>query len=89
MELPEPFKAAILLRYYEDLSPHAIAKRVDAPLETVRARLKRGLQKLRRRLDEDHGGDGRSWVHGSRRPHRGRQGDRHGGGPASSREPSS
>ncbi len=60
--LEEPSRTAILLRYFEDLSPPAIAARLGVPLETVRARLRRGLLRLRERLDEDHLGDRRKWC---------------------------
>jgi len=59
--LDEPYRTAILLRYFEDLPPPAIAARLGAPLETVRTRLRRGLALLRERLDRDHRGDRRRW----------------------------
>ena len=37
----------MLLRFWEDLPPREIAKRMQAPVETVRTRIKRGLQELR------------------------------------------
>ena len=61
-ELREPHRTAVLLRYFEDLSPPEIAARLGVPLETVRTRLKRGLAVLRRRLDEDADCDRRAWV---------------------------
>ena len=61
-ELEEPYRTAVLLRYFEDLSPPDIATRLAAPLETIRTRLKRGLAMLRDRLDGDHGGDRRAWT---------------------------
>src|SRR5262245_13181240 len=56
LALEEPYRAAILLRYWESLPPRAIAARLSPPVETVRTRLKRGLSRLRERLDDDHGG---------------------------------
>lgn len=47
MTLPEPQRAAILLRYQEDLSPEEIAATMDAPLATVKSQLQRGLKLLR------------------------------------------
>ena len=61
MKLDEPYRATILLRYWEDLPPREVARRMKVPVETVRTRLKRGLSLLRRRLDGEFGGRG-SWV---------------------------
>ncbi len=44
--LPEPYRTALVMRYYEDLPPREIAARLNAPVETVRTRLRRGLEKL-------------------------------------------
>jgi RNA polymerase sigma factor (sigma-70 family) len=49
--LDEPYKSAILMRYYHDLGPSAIATRLGVPLSTVKSRLARGLAKLRAELD--------------------------------------
>ncbi|MBL8694745.1 MAG: sigma-70 family RNA polymerase sigma factor [Planctomycetes bacterium] len=46
-KLPPLYRDVLLLRYFEDLSPPAIASRLEIPLETVRTRLKRGLAQLR------------------------------------------
>jgi RNA polymerase sigma-70 factor (ECF subfamily) len=57
LALPEPYREAVLLRYFEDLSVADVAVRQDVPLPTVRSRLQRGLDRLRRELDAVHGGD--------------------------------
>lgn len=62
MRLPEATRALIVLRFFDDLSSREISERVDAPIETVRTRIKRALEQLRRDLDRTHGGDGRSWC---------------------------
>jgi RNA polymerase sigma-70 factor (ECF subfamily) len=62
MQLAEPYRTTIVLRYFEELSPSAIAKRERVPVATVKTRLARGLDRLRERLDRDHGSDGRSWL---------------------------
>ena len=54
--LPEPYRTTLLLRYWEELSLNTIASRMDAPRETVRTRLRRGLALLREQLDGEHGG---------------------------------
>jgi RNA polymerase sigma-70 factor (ECF subfamily) len=45
--LPEPQRAALVLRYQEDLTPEEIAATLDAPLATVKSQLQRGLKLLR------------------------------------------
>jgi RNA polymerase sigma-70 factor (ECF subfamily) len=45
--LPETQRAALLLRYQEDLTPEEIAVVLDAPLATVKSQLQRGLKLLR------------------------------------------
>jgi RNA polymerase sigma-70 factor (ECF subfamily) len=62
MGLDEPYRTTIVLRFFEELSPSAIAKREGLPVATVKTRLARGLERLRERLDREHGGDGRSWL---------------------------
>ena len=50
-ELEEPFRTALLLRYFDGLGPREIAARLGVPLDTVRSRLRRGLARMRTRLD--------------------------------------
>jgi RNA polymerase sigma-70 factor (ECF subfamily) len=45
--LPEAQRAALVLRYQEDLLPEEIAAVMDAPLATVKSNLQRGLKLLR------------------------------------------
>src|ERR1039457_6862135 len=45
--LPEPQRAALVLRYQEDLTPEEIAATLAAPLATVKSHLQRGLKLLR------------------------------------------
>ncbi|MCA8960021.1 MAG: sigma-70 family RNA polymerase sigma factor, partial [Planctomycetes bacterium] len=60
LDLPEPLRDAVLLRYYEELSSAEIARRLEVPAATIRTRLKRGLDQLRVRLDSEFG-DRRCW----------------------------
>jgi RNA polymerase sigma-70 factor (ECF subfamily) len=60
--LEEPYRTAIVLRYYRDLSPPEIAARLGVPLNTVKTRLRRGLGMLRARLRRDFGGDEGAWA---------------------------
>ncbi|MCC7170351.1 MAG: sigma-70 family RNA polymerase sigma factor [Planctomycetes bacterium] len=62
MRLPDAARDVIVLRFFDDLSAREIGKRIDVPLETVRTRIKRALEQLRRDLDREYGGDGRSWC---------------------------
>jgi RNA polymerase sigma-70 factor, ECF subfamily len=49
--LPSEQREAIELAFFEDLSHHEIAVRLEQPLGTVKARIRRGLLKLRQRLN--------------------------------------
>ncbi len=49
--LPEPQRAALILRYQEDLTPEEIAATLDAPLATVKSHLQRGLKLLRAKAE--------------------------------------
>lgn len=56
LELEEPFKSAILLRFFENLPPREIASRLGTTVNTVNSRIGRGLERLRERLDRSAGG---------------------------------
>jgi RNA polymerase sigma-70 factor (ECF subfamily) len=45
--LPEPQRAALVLRYQEDLTPEEIAATLESPVATVKSNLQRGLKLLR------------------------------------------
>ena len=45
--LSEPQRAALILRYQEDLTPEEIAATLETPLATVKSHLQRGLKLLR------------------------------------------
>ncbi|MGH7149653.1 MAG: sigma-70 family RNA polymerase sigma factor, partial [Planctomycetota bacterium] len=62
LALEEPYRSAVVLRFYEDLPPRAIARRLGVPIETARTRVKRGLAHLRTRLDREWGGDRSAWC---------------------------
>ena len=57
LSLEEPFRTAVMLRYFEELEPKDIAARLGVPPSTVRGRLERGLAKLRERLAAEYGSD--------------------------------
>ncbi len=62
LALDEPYRTTILLRFHEDLPPREISRRTGVPVRTVETRLRRGLERLRRLLDRDHGGDRSRWL---------------------------
>ena len=62
LELAEPYRSAVLQRYYDGLSSVEIARRLGIPAGTVRWRLKVGLDQLRAQLDRRAHGDRSRWV---------------------------
>lgn len=54
--LHEPYRSAVVLRFWEDLPPREVARRTGVPVETARTRIRRGLAQLRDRLDREQGG---------------------------------
>ena len=62
LELDEPYRSTVVLRYFEGLTAAEIARRARVPAGTVRWRLKAALDELRGRLDEDFGGERATWV---------------------------
>lgn len=55
LELPSRYREAIVLRFYGDLAPSEIATRLAVSIHTVNTRLRRGLARLRERLDSQFG----------------------------------
>jgi RNA polymerase sigma-70 factor (ECF subfamily) len=64
LALDEPYRTTLLLRFFEGVKPQEIARRVGASEEAVRQRLKRGLDRLREQLDEEHEGRREEWIAG-------------------------
>jgi hypothetical protein len=62
LELAEPYRSTVLLRYHEGLSGAEIARRQDVPAATVRSRLKTGLDRLRADLDREAAGGRERWM---------------------------
>jgi len=60
--LEEPYRTAVLHRFYDGMKPQKIAATLDVPKATVKKRLERGLEKLRDSLDKKHGGKRLSWL---------------------------
>jgi len=51
LSLPKGLRAAIVLRYQEEMTPDEIAKALEQPLATVKSNLQRGLGMLRRKAE--------------------------------------
>ncbi len=62
LELDEPYRSVVLLRFFESLPPRDIARSLDVPVETVRTRLKRACAQLRERLHAEDGENRGAWV---------------------------
>jgi RNA polymerase sigma-70 factor (ECF subfamily) len=62
VELDEPYRGTILLRYFEGLAVEDVAARTSVPLDTARSRISHGLAKLRERLAREFGTDERPWA---------------------------
>lgn len=62
LELHEPLRATLLLRFFEGLDASEIARAQGIPASTVRSRLKDALDRVRATLDAEHGGDRRRWA---------------------------
>lgn len=56
LSLDEPYRTAVLLRFFEGLPPRQIASRQGVPVATVRTRLQRALVRLRDQLGVADGG---------------------------------
>lgn len=53
MHLPPKYRAAIILKYLEDMSLKEISEILNLPVATVKTRIHRGRETLRKRLDAD------------------------------------
>jgi len=52
LELPDKYRAAIILKYMQDLSLNEIAEILDLPVSTVKTRVHRGREFLRQKLED-------------------------------------
>ncbi len=54
--LPEDYRAAITLRYFEDMSYEEMSRILELPVGTLKSHVARGLRLIRKRMeDEGHG----------------------------------
>ena len=51
MSLPASYRAAVVLRYGEEMSPEEVAAVLGQPVATVKSDLRRGLEMLRKKAD--------------------------------------
>ncbi len=61
MSLEEPYRQVLLLRWFEGHEPKEIAALLGVSAGTVRSQLKRGLERLRERLDRRFD-DRKTWI---------------------------
>ena len=61
LQLDEPYKTTVLLRFYDGRSSPEVGRLLGVPEGTVRWRLKEALARLRRLLDKQHGNAARDW----------------------------
>ena len=54
-DLEEPYRSTLILHFYDGMQPTEIARHLGVPASTVRVRLKRGLDRIRARLEEKSG----------------------------------
>lgn len=57
-------REVIELAYFEGLTQKQIAERIDSPLGTVKARIRRGIERLRHSINDGLDGEGRSLLSG-------------------------
>jgi RNA polymerase sigma-70 factor (ECF subfamily) len=60
--LDEPYRSALIMRYFEGLEPNEIAARLGVSGSTARTRLQRGLALLRARFERERGASWKSWC---------------------------
>jgi len=62
LELAEPYRTTLLLKYFDELSNEHIAERMGVPPSTVATRAARGIALMRAKLRRRHPGDERDWL---------------------------
>ena len=62
MELDEPYRSTVVMRYFHDMTPTDIASSLDIPVKTVKTRLSRGHVRLREKLDRRLGNNRSAWA---------------------------
>lgn len=62
LALDDPYRSALLWRYYENLPLTEVARRAGCSASTTRTHVQRGLERLRRKLAEEQGEDWRAGM---------------------------
>jgi RNA polymerase sigma-70 factor (ECF subfamily) len=62
LSLDEPYRTTIVGCYYKEQTHREVAEQLGIPVETVRTRLKRGLKKLKHKLDSAYKGNRDAWC---------------------------
>lgn len=62
LELDEPYRSSVLLRFYEGLDYDAIGRRTGVSAGNARTRVHRAVKQLRERLDGETGGKLHAWL---------------------------
>ncbi len=60
LSLAEPYRATIVLRFFDDMKTSEVAHLTNVPVETARTRLKRALSMLREKLAGEFAGENKS-----------------------------
>ena len=58
VELTPAQREVIELAYFEGLTQRQIAEKIESPLGTVKARIRRGVERLRGMMEEEYAGEG-------------------------------
>ncbi len=64
LELDEPYRTAVYLRFHRELPLKAIAEQQDVSVSTAHARVEAGLRRMRSQLDGSYSGDRQAWCLG-------------------------
>lgn len=64
LELDEPYRTAVFLRYYRELPLKAVAEQQGVSASTAHARVEAGLRSMRSRLDTSYSGNRQAWCLG-------------------------
>ncbi|HEY5952633.1 MAG TPA: sigma-70 family RNA polymerase sigma factor [Kofleriaceae bacterium] len=62
LDLHEPLRSTLLLRFFEGMTASEIARAQGIPAATVRSRVKDALDRIRAALDAEHANDRRAWA---------------------------
>lgn len=64
LELSEPYRSSLYLRFFKELSLEALAQEQGISISTAHRRIEEGLTRMRGKLDRSYGDDRRAWCLG-------------------------